>query len=138
MFDISNGRSDIMNQKRIDIGNRIKHYRELANMSQSELSQKVGFKNRSSMSAIESGQADIPSERFSKIARVLGVSESVLRYGEPGIDYIVEDDGNKIVITKEMLSNLNIDEISLFFELYNKCIGNYKKLAKKMKEGDSE
>lgn len=127
-----------MNQKRIDIGNRIKHYRELANMSQSELSQKVGFKNRSSMSAIESGQADIPSERFSKIARVLGVSESVLRYGEPGIDYIVEDDENKIVITKEMLSNLNIDEISLFFELYNKCIGNYKKLAEKKKEGDSE
>lgn len=127
-----------MNQKRIDIGNRIKYYRELANMSQSELSQKVGFKNRSSMSAIESGQADIPSERFSKIAQVLGVSESVLRYGQEGIDYYVEDDKNKIIITKEMLHGLDIDEISRLMEIYNKCIGNYKKLAQKSKEGDSE
>ena len=127
-----------MNQRRIDIGNRIKHYRELANMSQSELSQKVGFKNRSSMSAIESGQADIPSERFTKIAKVLGVEESVLRYGEPSIDYFVEDDKNKIVITKEMLRGLDIEEISRLMELYSKCIGNYKKIIEKSKEGDSE
>lgn len=53
------------------IGNRIKLFRERNNMSQEELAKKLGYSSKASISNIEVGKANIPSEKMFDFAKAL-------------------------------------------------------------------
>lgn len=55
------------------MGEKIAYYRKLIGMSQDELAKKVGYKGKSAISKIESGERDIVQDKIVKFARVLGV-----------------------------------------------------------------
>ena len=138
-------RSVKMKQINLDIGNRIKHYRELRNMTQEELAQKVGYVNKSSIYSIEKGMAAVPYDKLTAITKVLNVSEFVLRYGEnpsmvdimlkensiydkessmylnePTTDYSVKDDDRSITFTVEMLEQIPFGDVKKIMEYYNR------------------
>jgi len=57
---------------------RIKQRREELNMSQEELANKLGYRTRSSIAKIESGNSDIPQAKITAFAEALQVSTSFL------------------------------------------------------------
>lgn len=60
------------------LGDKIRKYRKSIGMTQSELAEKVGYTNRSTLTHIEKGLIDIPTEKLHLIAQALGVSVSDL------------------------------------------------------------
>jgi transcriptional regulator with XRE-family HTH domain len=74
-----------------EIGKRIRLLREDWNMSQSELSKKLGYKGKASVQKIESGLAKAPYEKIKMIADLFGTTpEWILGHdtGEsPVLDY---------------------------------------------------
>lgn len=60
---------------------RIKYLRESLNMSQQELAQKVGYKDKSAISKVERGDRDINQSMIMKYAEVFGVSPTYILYG---------------------------------------------------------
>lgn len=56
------------------IGQRIKFRREELGISQRELAEKLGYKNNSTLSGIESGKVDLTQSRTVAIATALGVT----------------------------------------------------------------
>lgn len=60
------------------IGERIKARRNELQLSQRELSDKMGYSNHSTIGKIENGKVDIPQSRIVQFAEVLGVSVSYL------------------------------------------------------------
>lgn len=60
------------------LGEKIKKFRKFLGMTQQELALKVGYTNRSTITHIEKGLIDIPSEKLHLIAKALGVSVSDL------------------------------------------------------------
>lgn len=56
------------------IGEKIKQARIAKGMTQEELGEKLGYKSRSSVNKIETGERDIPRSQLKKIASILGVS----------------------------------------------------------------
>lgn len=64
------------------IYDRIKYLRERYGYSQAELSEKVGYRGKSTISKIESGQRDISQSMIQRFASVFGVSPTYLIYGE--------------------------------------------------------
>lgn len=61
---------------------RIKYLRESLNMSQQELAEKVGYKDKSAISKVERGDRDINQKMIMKYAQVLGVSPTYILYGQ--------------------------------------------------------
>ncbi|MBQ7727254.1 MAG: helix-turn-helix transcriptional regulator [Clostridia bacterium] len=58
------------------IGEKIRYYRRLSNMSQEELARKIGYTTencRSTINKMEQGKSDIPASRLKLIASALGV-----------------------------------------------------------------
>lgn len=121
-----------MNQ---DIGNRVKMYRESLNMTQEELALKVGYKGKSSISSIEKGLADIPSDKVSALAKVLQVSEQTLRYGDnfSMVDYMLQTNPaaneDMIIFTPKMLEQLPYGE-------YKKLKAYHDKLLEALKDDE--
>jgi len=62
----------------MSVGKKIKSLREEKGMSQSELAKAVGYKTRSSITKIESGESDPSQKMLLKIANALEVSPSEL------------------------------------------------------------
>lgn len=60
------------------MGQRIKFRREELGISQRELAEKLGYKNNSTLSGIESGKVDLTQSRIVAIAKALGVTPSWL------------------------------------------------------------
>lgn len=56
------------------IGEKIKQARIAKGMTQEDLGEKLGYKSRSSINKIETGERDIPRSQLKKIAHILGVS----------------------------------------------------------------
>lgn len=69
--------SDKEKQKRI-FGDKLKYYRELAQISQDELAKACGYKSRSSINKIELGSNDMPRKKVALAAHCLGISPSLL------------------------------------------------------------
>lgn len=67
----------------MSIGDNIRKAREMKNMTQLELAQKLGYKNRTSITKIEAGNNDLPQSKVIKFARALGVSELQIMGLEP-------------------------------------------------------
>lgn len=56
------------------IGQKIKTLRNEAGLTQEELAQKCGYNNKSSITKIEKGKADIPQNKIKPLASALGVN----------------------------------------------------------------
>lgn len=56
------------------IGEKIKQARIEKGMTQEELGKKLGYKSRTSINKIETGERDIPRSQLKRIANILGVS----------------------------------------------------------------
>jgi transcriptional regulator with XRE-family HTH domain len=56
------------------IGANIKRYRQDTGMSQNDLAVKMGFKDRSSVTLIESGRVSITAVKLAELASILGVT----------------------------------------------------------------
>lgn len=55
------------------IGEKVKQAREAKGMTQEELAHALGYKSRSSVNKIETGDRDVPRNQIKKIAQILGV-----------------------------------------------------------------
>lgn len=58
----------------METGKIVRIMREKKGYSQVELAALVGYKDRSSIAKIESGQADLPQSKIISLSRILGVS----------------------------------------------------------------
>ena len=58
----------------LEVHKNIKKYRLERGMSQLELAQKVGYKNKASVSTIEAGKNDLTPDKVIKFANALGVT----------------------------------------------------------------
>lgn len=123
----------MIEQKRKDIGYRVRHYRKLANMTQEELAIKSGFAGKGSISQIELGLVNLTEQKIESIAAALGVEEAVLRYGE---NYKTEYDPTDIIFKTDELDILPDDERKMILKAYNRINAYYRQLAMK-KDGES-
>lgn len=89
----------------MNIADRIKARRNELQMSQRELSDRMGYNNHSTIARIEAGKVDIPQSRIVKFAEVLGVSVAYLMGWEEEIEK------NPVETAERMAGNL------LYFEL---------------------
>lgn len=55
-------------------GERVRYYRERIGMTQSELAEVLGYRDKGSVSRIESDKTDLPRSKIVMIAQVFGVS----------------------------------------------------------------
>lgn len=63
------------------IGERIKIARKAAGLTQDDLAMICGYKHKSSITKIESGDTDLPTEKINTLAAALGVSSVYLTTG---------------------------------------------------------
>ena len=139
-------------------GNRIKHLRIEADLTQQELADRCGFSSKASISRLEQGVGIIDVDVLNNMAKALHTSPEYIMNGistapvnsddlssAPKIlGYTiysgVNNSSDNIVITPEMIRSLSNDDMMRLIQIYNKCIANYKRLAEEYlkKEGDSE
>lgn len=62
----------------MDIGITIRRRREELGLSQEELALAVGYKNRSTITKIESGERDFPRKKLTAFSKALGIPTSKL------------------------------------------------------------
>ena len=55
------------------IGEKVKQAREAKGMTQEELAHALGYKSRTSVNKIETGERDVPHKQIKKIAQILGI-----------------------------------------------------------------
>lgn len=60
------------------VGQNIKFYREIAEMSQDELAKRTGYSGRGAISKIENGERDIANSKLKDIANALNVTVTQL------------------------------------------------------------
>lgn len=75
-----------------DIGKRIKHQREAIKLTQEELAEKLGYKNKSSITKIENGTNDIPQSKVVEFAKALNTTVSYLMGWEDDTDTDTDTD----------------------------------------------
>ena len=66
-----------------NFGRNVYKYRKLAGLTQDELAQRLGYKNKASIVKIETGVAEVPVSMALKIADALHVDVMELLHGEP-------------------------------------------------------
>lgn len=60
------------------MGLRIKALRELRKLSQTELAEKVGYKDKTAIAKVEAGKVDLPQSKIYAFAKALGTTISYL------------------------------------------------------------
>lgn len=60
------------------MGLRIKSLREYKKMSQSQLAEKVGYKDKTAIAKVEAGKVDLPQSKISSFAKALDTTTSYL------------------------------------------------------------
>ena len=95
------------------IGERIAKYREEKGLSQEELAHLLGYKSRSTINKIETGQRDVPRKMIAQLSIVLNVNP---------LDILGENEKSPSLTDKRealsnMLENMTENEIN---DLYNK------------------
>ncbi len=71
-----------------NIGQKIKEQRTMLGLTQDELAQRLGYKTRSSIARIESGENDIPRSKIAAFAKVLNVPQSFFFSEEDILDIV--------------------------------------------------
>ena len=88
------------------VADRIKLKREELNMSQEELAQKIGNKDKSTISKIEKSGNDITMKNIQRIANALGVtSQYLMGWEEPDSLMILEEKNNQAAQLYEKYKN---------------------------------
>lgn len=95
------------------IGDRIAKFRKEKGLSQEELANLLGYKSRSSIQKIESGERDVPRKMIAQLSIILNVSP---------LDLLGENEKSPSPTSKrealsDMLENMTEKEID---DLYNK------------------
>jgi len=62
----------------LELYSNIKKLRKMKNMSQQELAEAVGYKGKSMIAQIESGNVDLPQSKIMEFAKVFGVDPGEL------------------------------------------------------------
>lgn len=108
------------------MGNRIRDRRIELNMSQDDLADALGFKNRSSVARIENGETDLTQTKAKKVANILKLDVNYIIFG------VGEEDRNNIIrldelndldreIIKIVIKDLQFsDKVTLLSDLYKK------------------
>ena len=65
------------------MGLRIKNLRESKKMSQSELAELVGYKDKTAIAKVEAGKVDLPQSKISAFAKALNTTTAYL-FGDEG------------------------------------------------------
>jgi repressor LexA len=97
------------------IGDRIKYLREQQGLTQEELAKKLGYKSRSTIYKIESGQREVPRKMIAQLSVALNVSPLDL-LGENSSTPISRDD---IVEKINTLSDDKIDKLLGYIDALN-------------------
>lgn len=88
-----------------NIGVRIKLARKAAGMTQDDLAYAAGYKNKSSITKIEAGATDLPTDKLNKLAEILGVSPIFLTTGlQPSNDPPMRSWADDLVYAASKLS----------------------------------
>lgn len=66
----------------METGELIRMYRTRRGMTQQELAEKVGYKHKTAISKIETGEVDLPQSKIQQFADIFGIRPSVLIEGE--------------------------------------------------------
>lgn len=76
--------------KAAELGQRVKKQRKERGLSQDQLAIKAGYKDKSMVSKIESGQVDLPLSRIGELSLVLNVSPYYLlgMTDDPAFDHV--------------------------------------------------
>lgn len=94
------------------IGERIKIRRNELQLSQRELSNKMGYSNHSTIGKIENGKVDIPQSRIVQFAEVLGVSVGYLMGWDEEVKSEIEKNPVKMAqLHFEMIEDVDLAEI---------------------------
>ena len=111
----------------VNLGKRIALYRELAGLTQTELAEKVGYKDRTSIAKIESGTVKIPMKKLAKIAEVLNTSIQVLclkEESEASEEVIKMTDYNEIFKKSViLLTKLDDEQLQKAYTVLNTMFG---------------
>lgn len=102
------------------IGEKIKQARIEKGMTQEELGEKLGYKSRSSINKIETGERDIPRSQLKRIANILGVSPiSLLGLEDETVSEAEKTpsvpEGTKDEFVEYIMMGLNEDEVKELF-----------------------
>lgn len=79
------------------IGERIAQYREKKGLSQEELAHLLGYKSRSTINKIETGERDVPRKMIAQLSVVLNVNP---------LDILGENEKSPSLSKREALSNM--------------------------------
>ncbi|NCC55666.1 MAG: helix-turn-helix domain-containing protein [Erysipelotrichia bacterium] len=103
----------------MDIYKRIKSLREQLKMTQEELAHKTGYKTRSAINKIESGDRDINQSQIADFARALGVTPAYLMGWEDDTNDINYKNMINIPSYDELNDRLEVREASAKLQLPN-------------------
>lgn len=97
------------------IGEKIAKFREEKGLSQEELAHSLGYKSRSSIQKIESGQRDVPRKMIAQLSIILNVNP---------LDLLEDNEKSPSSVDKreallDMISNMTDEEVDSFFSKQN-------------------
>lgn len=112
----------------MQFGDRVKVRRKQLHLTQDELALKMGYKHKASISYMESGRSDIPTEKLSELAQHLETTVDYLlgNTDDPEIPPapVKKPTPTEADIKREMLHQLvdkmNQKEVEAVLTLYNK------------------
>lgn len=117
----------------MEIGERIKHRRELLGMSQDELAKKVGYKSRSSINKIETDGRGLPQSKIVAFAKALettpaylmGWDESPVNGIIKELSYLKENFQDFPKISKDVINSKEIsDAIDKIMDMNNAILNS--------------
>lgn len=83
------------------VGENIRIFRLLNNMTQEELAEKMGYKSKASINKIEKEVKNLPIEKLQKIADILHTSPLVLLGEESSVQYVLSQQMERYSIQQE-------------------------------------
>ena len=98
------------------VGERIKSRRKALGMTQTDLANKLGYKDKSAISKIESGVVDVTRDKVIEFAKALKTTPIDLMGVEPDFILELEDDVKYFIELKSSLSPESWKELNQFAE----------------------
>lgn len=98
------------NKVKIDFGNKLRKYRELAGLTQAELGEACGYSNKTTISKIEQGLQGMPHSKIMLAANRLGISPLVF-YTDDAVNDITES--NLLSTFRQLSDNGKEDALHL-------------------------
>ena len=111
------------------VGERIKSRRKALGMTQTDLANKLGYKDKSAISKIESGVVDVTRDKVIEFAKALKTTPIDLMGVEPDFILELEDDVKLLLELKSSLSPKSWERL----KLYADCLQSEEKLEEESK-----